>query len=235
MCSEQELEKTRPGHHASALARRPTTELELVTTPRMVAERLVASLQSLHGWGRCFQSRVVRTRPRGSRWTKPLIGLQKGDLAWFSVAEPPTSETDPESDSSVADARDPAAVEKAHEQATRKWRNPETDVGDSEEDIGFREVVSGPVKNVYYTIILGAVPVVVLESCERCSDSVRVNMFGLAQRVHIPSLRTAHHAALAPLAATAPNKLDLREGCLHRGAVCCLRTSNCVLSRCSKT
>ena len=78
MCSEQELEKTRPGHHASALARRPTTELELMTTPRMVAERLVASLRSLHGWGRCFQSRVVRTRPGGSRWTKPLISLQKG-------------------------------------------------------------------------------------------------------------------------------------------------------------
>ena len=102
---------------------------------------------------------------------------------------------------------------------TRKRRNPETDVGDSEEDIDFREVVSGPVESTYFSIILGAVPVVVLELCERCSDSVRVNMFGLAQRVHIPSLRTAHHAALAPLARTAPNKLDSREGCLHRRRV----------------
>ena len=46
-------------------------------------------------------------------------------------------------------------------------------------------------------------------------DSVCVDMFGLAQSVHIPSLRTAQHAALAHLAATAPSKLDSREGCLH--------------------
>ena len=47
------------------------------------------------------------------------------------------------------------------------------------------------------------------------ADSVCLNMFGLAQRVHIPSLRTAQHAALAYLAPTAPRKLDSREGCLH--------------------
>ena len=33
--------------------------------------------------------------------------------------------------------------------------------------------------------------------------------------LHIPSLRTAQHAALAHLAATAPTKLDSREGRLH--------------------
>ena len=52
-------------------------------------------------------------------------------------------------------------------------------------------------------------------ACERYFDSVCLNMFGLAQRVHIPSLRTAQHAALAHLAATTPSKLDSREGCLH--------------------
>ena len=66
-----------------------------------------------------------------------------------------------------------------------------------------------------YSTILRAVPVMVLESCERYFDSVCLNMFGLAQRVHIPSLRTVQHAALAHLAATAPSKLDSREGCLH--------------------
>ena len=55
----------------------------------------------------------------------------------------------------------------------------------------------------------------VLESCERFFHSVCLNMFGLAQCVHIPSLRTVQHAALAHLAATAPSKLDSREGCLH--------------------
>ena len=70
-------------------------------------------------------------------------------------------------------------------------------------------------ERVNCTIILRAVPVVVLESCERYFDSVCLNTFGLAQRVHIPSLRTAQHAALAHLAATAPSKLDSREGCLH--------------------
>ena len=55
----------------------------------------------------------------------------------------------------------------------------------------------------------------VLESCERYFDSVWLHLFGLAQRVHIPSLRTVQHAALAHIAATAPSKLDSREGCLH--------------------
>ena len=98
---------------------------------------------------------------------------------------------------------------------TRKRRNPETDVGDSEEDIGFREVVSGQGERGTYTIILRAVPVVVLESCECYFNSVCLNVFGLARRVHIPSLRTAQHVALAHLAATAPRKLESREGCLH--------------------
>ena len=63
--------------------------------------------------------------------------------------------------------------------------------------------------------IQSAVPVVVFESCERCFDSVCVDLFGLAQSVHIPSLRTAQQAALARLAATAPSKVDSREGRLH--------------------
>ena len=64
----------------------------------------------------------------------------------------------------------------------------------------------------YFSIISTAIPVVVLESCEICFDSVCMNMFGLAQRVHIPSLRTVQHAALAHLAATARSRLDSREG-----------------------
>ena len=43
----------------------------------------------------------------------------------------------------------------------------------------------------------------------------RLNMSGIAQRVHIPSLRTVQHATHTHLAATAPSKLDSREGCLH--------------------
>ena len=108
---------------------------------------------------------------------------------------------------------------------SRKRRNSATDVGDSEEDVGCREVVSGQEERINYTTILRAVPVVVLESCGRDFDSVCLNMFGLAQRVHIPSLRTAQHAALAHPAATARSKLDSREGvCI--GGVCRLRTSN---------
>ena len=70
-------------------------------------------------------------------------------------------------------------------------------------------------ESVYYAIILRAFLIVVLELCDRCFDCVCENMFSAAHRAHIPSLRTAHHAALAHLAATAPSKLDSREGCLH--------------------
>ena len=70
-----------------------------------------------------------------------------------------------------------------------------------------------------HTTILRAVLVVVLESHERCFDSVCEDVFGFALRVHIPSLRTAQHAALAYLAATAPSKLNPREGRLHRWRV----------------
>ena len=109
---------------------------------------------------------------------------------------------------------------------TRKRRNPETDVGDSKEDSGYREFVRGQEERVNFTIILRAVPVVVLETCERYFDSVCLNMFGLAQRVHIPSWRTVQHAALAHLAATELNKLDSREKDVCIGGVSCLRTSN---------
>ena len=70
-------------------------------------------------------------------------------------------------------------------------------------------------ERVHFTIILRAVLVVVLELCERRFDSVCVNMFSPGQRVHVPSLRTAHHAALVHLVATAPGKLDSREGYWH--------------------
>ena len=56
-------------------------------------------------------------------------------------------------------------------------------------------------ESVYFTIILRVFPVVVREI-----------MFGLVHRVLILSLRTALHATLTLLAATAPSRLDSREG-----------------------
>ena len=166
-------------------------------------------------------------------WTKLLISLQRRScvvlwlsrLSQLSMMLPSClRQRLTPNRPSVADAR---AVEKAcgtsGEEAClaqwttrkppRKRRTPETDVGDGEE--GFREFVSGQEERVNFTIFLKAVLVVVLESCERCFDSACFNMFGLAQRVHIPSFRTAQHAALTHLAATAPSKLNSREGCLH--------------------
>ena len=165
------------------------------------------------------------TRSGGTRDEAPDQSAQEilsGSLveqvvpAEYDVAQLSTTETDPESEPSVADAR---AVEKAWQwttrKPTRKRRNPETDVGGIEEDIGYREVVSGQDDRVNYKIILRAVPDVVLETCQHYFHSVCLNIFGFAQRVHIPSLRTVQHAALAHLAATAPSKLESREGCLH--------------------
>ena len=79
------------------------------------------------------------------------------------------------------------------------------------------DVTTAPVLrgSVYCTIVLTAFLVESLELYDRCFDSVCVDMLGVAQRVHIPPLRTVQHAALAHLAATAPSKLDSREGCLH--------------------
>ena len=73
-------------------------------------------------------------------------------------------------------------------------------------------------------------PVVVLELCDRCFDSVCVIMFDFAQGVHTPSLRMAHYAASSPFAATAPSRLDCAEGCLHwwRLSTWKVRTEFCV-------
>ena len=128
------------------------------------------------------------TRLGGSRWTKLLISLQRRSCVVLWLSRLPTTETDllvccGESVVPLALKRKRLA-QCTTRKPTRKRRNPETDVGDIEEDTGHWEVVSGQGKSH-------------------------------AHRVHIPSLRTAHHAALAPLAATAPSKLDSREGCLH--------------------
>ena len=88
MWSEHEPEKTRLGHHASALARRPTTDQELVTTFRMVAERLVASLRSLHGWWTLLPAQS------GSRWTKLLTSLQRRILRGSRLPSCLRTETD---------------------------------------------------------------------------------------------------------------------------------------------
>ena len=115
--------------------------------------------------------------------TKLLINLQRrlrGSLveqvvpAVYDVDELSTTETDPESEPSVADAPDPSPVETAcgasvARERRAQWttRKPTRDVGDGEERC--REVVSGQEERVNCTTILRAFLVVVLESCERVS------------------------------------------------------------------
>ena len=94
-------------------------------------------------------------------------------------------------------------------------RNPEMQVRDCKEEIGHWKVVRGKQESIYCIITSRAFLVVVLELRWRCFFSVCVNTFGLAQRVHIPSWRAAHHAALVSLAVTAPSQVDSGEGCLH--------------------
>ena len=82
--------------------------------------------------GSCFQGRVDTT------WWQPLDKapeqsakeILRGSLvdqvvpAECYVAELSTSETDPKTESSVADARDSSAVEEAHEEADSKTEKP---------------------------------------------------------------------------------------------------------------
>ena len=80
----------------------------------MAAERLVASLRSLHGWWTLLpkQSRDDLVAASGR-----CLEILRGSLcdqvvpAEYDVAELSTTETDPESEPSVADARDSSSVE----------------------------------------------------------------------------------------------------------------------------
>ena len=89
MWSEHEPEKTRPGHHASALARR----LEFVTSPCMVAERLVAILRSLHGWWTLLPKQSRREQPLDEAADQSAKEILRGSLveqvapAEYDVAE----------------------------------------------------------------------------------------------------------------------------------------------------
>ena len=98
------------------------------------SERLVASLRSLHGrWT------LLPKQSRHDLEGQPLDGaapyqsakeILHGSLvdqvfpAEYDVAELSTSETDPKTESSVADARDSSAVENAHEEADSKTEKP---------------------------------------------------------------------------------------------------------------
>ena len=102
---------------------------------------------------------------------------------------------------------------------TRKPTRKRRTLKRSEEDIGHREVVSGQEERVNFSIILRAVLVVVLESCERHFDSVCLNMFGLAQRVQ--QCNTQRFLICSD--STKQTGLERRMSCM--GDVCCLRTS----------
>ena len=148
--------------------------------------------------GRSFQSRVDTTWKHWAAerlgWITETLGNDCALLVEVTdVADVQVQKPDIRVDNDVGDV----TTAPVHTELSRSWCEHDTIV----------------LERVNYTIILRAVLVVVLESCERYFDSVCLNMFGLAQRVHIPSLRTVQHAALAHLAATAPSKLDSREGC----------------------
>ena len=157
----------------------------------MVAERLVASLRSLHGW-----------QYRAAVWlgciTETLSNDQQRDLnTLVEVADEGWMGSVENHGAMIAEILllrmqlDTISLT----ELSRSWCEHET--------------IS--LESVYGTLISTAFLVVVLEWCERYFDSVCLNMFGLAHRVLILSFRTAHLAALAHLAATVPCKLDSRE------------------------
>ena len=135
---------------------------EPVSTPRMVAERLVASLRSVHGW-----------KHWAAEWLGWITETWSNDRALLvevtDVADVQVPKPDIRVDNDVATTA-PVLTD-----LSRSWCEHDTLA----------------LERGNYAIISTAVPVVVHESCERYFDSVCLNMFGLAQRVHIPSLRTA--------------------------------------------
>ena len=155
----------------------------------MVAERLVADMRSFHGW---------------KRWA----------AEWFGWITETTLSKDRVLLVEVADVADPQ-VRKSDFRVVADVDDVTTAPDLTELSRSWCELDTLALESVYCTIILTAFLVVVLELCIRYLDGVCLIMFSLAHRVHIPSLRAVQLAALARLAATAPSKLDLREGCLH--------------------
>ena len=153
----------------------------------MVAERLVASLRSLHGWQYwaagwlgCITETLSNDQPRDLNtlvevadegWSAVMMARMNAEIFFCACSSTPISLTE----------------------LSRSWCEHET--------------IS--LESVYGAIISTAFLVVVLEWCERYFDSVCLNMFGLAHRVLILSFRTSH------LAATVPCELDSGEGCLR--------------------
>ena len=153
--------------------------------PGHQAERLVADMRSLHGW---------------KHWAAECLGWiteTLGNDHTLLVEVPDAADVQVQKSDIRVDADvDDVTTAPALTELSRSWSEHDTLA----------------LESVYQTIILRAVLVCVLELCERCFDSVCVNMFGPAQRVHFPSLRTAQDTAFAHLAATAPSTLDSREG-----------------------
>ena len=156
----------------------------------MVAERLVADMRSLHGW---------------QYWAAVWLGC---------ITETLSNDQQPDLNTlvDVADEGWWAVMMARMNAEVFLYACSLTPISLKELSRSCCEHDTLALEKVNRTIVLRAAPVVVLESCERYFDSVCLNMFGLAQRVHILSFRTAHLAALAHLAATVPCKLDSREG-----------------------
>ena len=151
----------------------------------MVAERLVADMRNLRGWKHWAAEWLG--------WITQTLSDDSGLLV--EVADVADVQVRKSDFRIVADVDDVIAAP----DLTRLSRSR-------------REHGTLALENVHCTIISTAFPFVVLELCDRCFDSVCLNMFCLEHRVLILPLRTAHQAALAHLAATAPSKLDSREG-----------------------
>ena len=149
----------------------------------MVAKRLVADIRSLHGWKHWAAEWLGWITETLSDDRALLVGV--ADVAGVQVRK---------LDFRIVADVDDVITAPDLTKLSRSWCRNDTLASES----------------VSCTIILTAFLVVVLELCNRYFDSVCLNMFGLAQRVRTPSLRTAQHAAR--LAATAPSKLDSREG-----------------------
>ena len=183
------------------------SSLEPLTTPRMVAERLVADMRSLHGWKHWAAEWLG--------WITETLGNDRVLLIEVAdVADVQVGKSDVRIDTDVDDViTAPDLTE-----LSRSWCEHDTLA----------------LESVHSTNISIAALVVVLELCERCFNSVCLNMFGLAHRVFILYLeqRTTQHLHISQR----QHQVNwTREKDIGIGGVCCLRTSNCILTRCPKT
>ena len=165
----------------------------------MVAERLVGDMRSSHGWKHWAAEWLGWITETWSNYRALLVEVT--DVADVQVRKP-----DIQVDNDVGDVTTlPVFTE-----LSPSWC----------------ECDAFAFERVNCTIILRAVLVVVLESCERYFDSVCLNMFGLAQRVHIPSVenRTTLSTCTSRKRQQQVNWTRDKDVCI--GGVCCLRCSN---------